>query len=127
MNLSKALLILGIAFLLLASTQIAGKESFWDKGKKLLGGVDKEKVVEELGLDDLTAAFKEALQIGSEAVVEKLGIEDGYNTDPEIHIPLPKTLKKVKSLLARVGMAESVDALELKLNRAAEAAAPKAW
>ncbi len=126
MNHVKTVVILCSALLLVSTSQIAGKESFWDKGKKLLGGADKEQMIGELGLEEIAAAFKEALQIGSESVVAKLGIEDGFNTDPEIHIPLPKALKKVKSVLARVGMADSVDELELKLNRAAEAAVPKA-
>jgi hypothetical protein len=51
---------------------------------------------------------------------------DGFNTDPEIHIPLPKQLDGVKSVLDKVGMSGLLKDLELKLNRAAEAATPEA-
>ena len=44
----------------------------------------------------------------------------------EIHIPLPDTLAKVQSTLKLVGSSDMADDLELRLNRAAEAAAPKA-
>ncbi|SLM27393.1 conserved hypothetical protein [Desulfamplus magnetovallimortis] len=71
-------------------------------------------------------AFKEALRIGSENVVNKLGTEDGFNKDSSIHIPLPEQLETVKTMLSGVGMSGFVDDLELKLNRAAEAATPKA-
>ncbi|MDH3920281.1 MAG: DUF4197 domain-containing protein, partial [Rhodospirillales bacterium] len=55
-----------------------------------------------------------------------VGAPDGFNADPEIHIPLPGVLKDVQSMLKRVGMAELGDDLEVKLNRGAEAAAPEA-
>lgn len=76
--------------------------------------------------DDIAAAFKEALRIGSDNVVKQLGVVDGFNADPVIHIPLPEQLATVKQLLGKVGMSPVVDDLELKLNRAAEAATPKA-
>ena len=75
---------------------------------------------------DLNAAFKEALQIGSENVVTQLAVTDGFNGDSAIHIPLPDELKTVKKMLASAGMGSLVDDLELKLNRAAEAATPQA-
>lgn len=75
---------------------------------------------------DLNTAFKEALQIGAESVVSQLGATDGFNADSAIHIPLPEQLKTVKEMLGKVGMAGLTDDLELKLNRAAEAATPQA-
>lgn len=75
---------------------------------------------------DLNAAFKEALQLGSQNVVSQLAVTDGFNSDSAIHIPLPDELKTVKKLLATAGMGSLVDDLELKLNRAAEAATPQA-
>ena len=76
--------------------------------------------------EDLINGFKEALQVGSEQVVTQLGAADGFNTDELIHIPLPENLQKARSLLKRVGMESIADDLELKLNRAAEAATPEA-
>lgn len=71
-------------------------------------------------------AFKEALRMGTESVVGRLGTVDGFNGDPAIHIPLPAELQAVKSMLDKADMGHLADDLELKLNRAAEAATPKA-
>lgn len=75
---------------------------------------------------DIAAGLKEALRVGSERVVAQLGRADGFNADPKIHIPLPESLKTVQQALGRVGLGGSLDDLELRLNRAAEAAMPKA-
>jgi hypothetical protein len=70
--------------------------------------------------------LKEALRVGTKRVTARLGRTDGFNADPEIHIPLPDALKDVQSMLGRVGMSDLLDDLELRLNRAAELATPKA-
>ena len=59
-------------------------------------------------------------------MVGKTGSADGFNADPNIHIPLPDELQQVQSALRAVGMSGLADEVELKLNRAAEAATPKA-
>ncbi|MBF0200819.1 MAG: DUF4197 domain-containing protein [Desulfamplus sp.] len=81
---------------------------------------------DQLTLGQMTDAFKQALHMGAERVVEQIGVKDGFNKDTAIHIPLPEKLGQVKTLLAPMGMSGMVDDLELKLNRAAEAATPKA-
>lgn len=75
---------------------------------------------------DISAAFKEALRIGTGNVVGQLGRVDGFNTDPNIRIPLPEKMRDMKTALARVGAGGLLDDLEIKLNRAAEVATPKA-
>lgn len=55
-----------------------------------------------------------------------MGVLDGFNADPAIHIPLPDSLSKVQSALKTVGMSGMADELELKLNRAAEEASSQA-
>lgn len=75
---------------------------------------------------DIAAGLKEALQIGTAAVVSRLGKTDGFNLDPKIHIPLPRNLQKVDKALNLVGMGHLTDDLEVRINRAAEAATPKA-
>jgi hypothetical protein len=55
-----------------------------------------------------------------------LGQEDGFNTDAAVHIPLPEEFEIVKTTMDKIGMSFLVDDLELKLNRAAEEATPKA-
>ncbi len=79
-----------------------------------------------LSNSDMVAGLKDALRVGSERVVGQLSKTDGFNKDPQIHIPLPENLQTVKSALHAVGMGYMMDDLELKLNRAAESATPKA-
>ena len=79
-----------------------------------------------LSLDEISKGFKEALQMGTDKVVTQLGALDGFNMDSNIHIPLPEQLGTVKDMLDKVGMSHLLSDLELKLNRAAEAATPKA-
>ncbi|MHA1563699.1 MAG: DUF4197 domain-containing protein, partial [Alphaproteobacteria bacterium] len=68
----------------------------------------------------------EALRVGTERVTNTLGALDGFNGDAEVHIPLPDTLQTVQKALSRVGLSGVADDLELRMNRAAEAAVPAA-
>jgi len=131
---SKSIMILSTAAILTLNSPLAAS-SWWDKGAELLKEVQAKAPdvlpssssnVSSLSTDDLQKAFKEALTQGSEAVVSKLSLEDGFNGDKAIHIPLPKSLQKAQSVLDKVGMGSLMDDLELKLNRAAEAATPEA-
>ena len=70
--------------------------------------------------------LREALKVGVGRVVSQVGAADGYNADPRIHVPLPESLETVQKTLGRVGLSNLMDDLELRLNRAAEAAAPEA-
>ncbi len=78
-----------------------------------------------LGYADIVAGLREALRVGTETVVSQVGAADGYNSDPNIHIPLPPELKNIQDLLKKFGLSSLADEVELKLNRAAEMAAPK--
>ena len=107
----------------------AKAEGSWlgDIGGKLLNNfTENDNQVEDLTSGEIGGAFKDALQIGTENVVGRLGQVDGFNADSAIHIPLPEKLEKIKSVLSKIGMSGLLDDLELKLNRAAEAATPKA-
>ena len=75
---------------------------------------------------EITDGLRDALRIGTERVTQSLGVIDGFNADPDIHIPLPGALGTVQTTLQRVGLSSLTDDLELRLNRAAEAAAPAA-
>ena len=75
---------------------------------------------------EIGRGLKEALKVGTGRVVRQVGAEDGYNGDPLIRIPLPKNLQKVHNVLKRVGAERMTADLALKLNRAAERAAPEA-
>ena len=75
---------------------------------------------------DAAAGLKEALRVGTDRVVARLGRPDGYFLDSVVRIPLPGYLTRVQTALRAVGASHLLDDLELRLNRAAEAAAPHA-
>ena len=112
----------------LFSNSAKAEGSWWgDIGGELLNTFsENDNQVEDLTSGEIGGAFKDALQIGTENVVGRLGQVDGFNADSTIHIPLPEKLEKIKSVLSKIGMSGLLDDLELKLNRAAEAATPKA-
>lgn len=75
---------------------------------------------------DIALGLKDALKIGAERVVARVGKHNGYLNDKNIHIVLPAKLLKVQDTLKKVGLVRYTRDLEVKMNRAAEAAAPKA-
>jgi hypothetical protein len=84
-----------------------------------------------LSLDDLTNrdasnGLKAALEKGSTAAVNKLGIENGFLGNEKVKIPLPKYLEQAKPILKMTGQSHQLDDLEVAMNRAAESAVPLA-
>ena len=74
-----------------------------------------------------SAGVKEALNKGISKAVQFASEPDGFNLNDDIHIPVPPDLDIVKSTVGRLpGMNTVFSQLETQLNRAAEAAAPKA-
>jgi hypothetical protein len=114
----------GIMFFVLLADIAVAQDSWWNKGVDFLKKLGKEQ--NELTAGEIGEALKDALRVGTENVVSQLGRLDGFNTDSAVHIPLPNNLDTVKSMLSRIGMSSLLDDLELRLNRAAEAATPKA-
>tara|TARA_R110000787_G_scaffold38793_34_gene97587 strand:+ start:536 stop:1282 length:747 start_codon:yes stop_codon:yes gene_type:complete len=107
----------------------ASAQGFFDRGKEMLkgfGGGTESSGTASLGADEIAKGLKEALRIGSERVVGTLGTAGGFNKSPDVRIPLPDSLKSVQSMLSKIGMGALGEDLELRLNRAAEAAVPKA-
>jgi hypothetical protein len=100
--------------------------NWWEKGVEALKSVTGGEEKDSLSISEIGAGLKDALRVGTENVVGQLGSLNGFNNDPSIHIPLPKKFKTIKSMLSKVGKSRLLDDLELKLNRAAEAATPKA-
>jgi hypothetical protein len=115
---------------MLVFSSAASSQGIFDRGKdflKSLGGSGSSgSSVESLTSAEIASGLREALRVGSERVVGTLGKADGFNKATDVHIPLPGTLQSVKSMLGKFGMGFLVEDLELKLNRAAEAAVPKA-
>ncbi|MGB5331866.1 MAG: DUF4197 domain-containing protein [Woeseiaceae bacterium] len=115
--------------LVLAAIGASGSVSagWLDKLKGMVSGSDeKQEATQALNTDDIGGGLKEALLVGTENVVSSLGTTDGFNLDPQIHIPLPAQLEQVKNVLGKVGMDSMLTDLETRLNRAAEIATPRA-
>lgn len=74
----------------------------------------------------ISDGLKEALRVGTQTVVARLGREGGFNLDRNIRIPLPATLQKAHNALAAVGMGGMTQDLQDRMNRAAEQAVPQA-
>lgn len=72
------------------------------------------------------AGLREALRLGTQRAIARVGKADGYFKDPAIRIPLPGLLEQSRRALRAAGAAGLLDDLELRMNRAAESAAPKA-
>lgn len=118
-----------LPLLLFAAPAAAQFGDLLKKGQDMLGGQSSGSSsgsASSLSTGDIASGLKEALRVGSDRVVTQVGKTDGYNADPTIHLPLPGSLKSVQKALKAAGMSGMLDDLELRLNRAAEAAAPKA-
>jgi hypothetical protein len=115
-----------IALLWVSHTGTA-QPDWLQKGQELLGGFGSGSpgAASALSNQDIAAGLKEALSVGVDKVVVQLGAPGGFNDDPAVHIPLPESLKTAQSTLAKVGMGAMLNDLDLRLNRAAEAAMPK--
>jgi hypothetical protein len=95
----------------------------------VLKGLPKGKnVASQSGPDQQTtvSGLKEALSIGTKNAVKSVSKTDGYFSNEMVKILLPDKIQKVADVVAKLGFQEQVDAFILSMNRAAEAAAPKA-
>lgn len=75
---------------------------------------------------DAGSALRTALERGANAAVSLLGREDGFLGNPQVRIALPGHLKDAAKVLSAIGQRKRVDELTLAMNRAAEAAVPRA-
>lgn len=114
------------ALLLLTASSALCQSSLLKQGLNLLSSSNSGSGSGSLTQTEMGDGLKEALRVGTEAVVSQLGQTDGFNGDSAIHIPLPGKLATVQKALQAAGYSSLVDDLELRLNRAAEQATPKA-
>ena len=87
--------------------------------------------VSAAGLDDISNrdainGLKEALTRSSHAAVARLGVENGFFGNDRVKIPLPPSLRRLEAVMRSIGMDRHADELVLRMNRAAEAAVPRA-
>lgn len=74
----------------------------------------------------MVSGLKEALALGTEHAVKSVSRVDGYFGNQLIKILLPEKMEQAAGMLAKVGFQKQVDSFVLSMNRAAEAAGPKA-
>jgi hypothetical protein len=72
-----------------------------------------------------TANGHALLEQAANRAIDSLGKPDGYFGNPEVRIPLPGRLEKLRKVLQPLGASKEVDALVLAMNRAAETALPE--
>jgi hypothetical protein len=113
-----------LVFLLLALAVLpTAHAGFSDFLEGLKSAVLKD---DALSNTDIVKGLKQALSVGTQNAVTYVSKTNGYFSNPQIKIPLPKNVQKVENLLRNVGFGKQVDAFELSMNRAAEKAAPLA-
>lgn len=79
-----------------------------------------------LSEDQISAGLKEALTIGTGKAVAIAGKTDGFLFNEAIRILLPPKLQSVGKAMRLIGEGDTVDDLEIGMNRAAERATPQA-
>lgn len=75
---------------------------------------------------DAASGIRAALEKGANSAVSLLGRNDGFLGNPQVRIELPGSLKTAAKLAQAAGQGRKVDELVTAMNRAAEAAVPKA-
>ncbi len=76
--------------------------------------------------DETSQAWRDTLAQGAQNAMARLGRENGYFGDARTRIGLPKNFAKAERYLRAIGLGRRVDDLVLAMNRAAEAALPRA-
>lgn len=110
---------------LLAASAPSGPAVAQDLGKIITGALGKGGS-STLSKADVASGLKEALTKAGGFASGKLSLKDGFWGDTAVRIPLPGVLGKVQKQLKPLGLAGPLDDLQLRVNRAAEAAMPQA-
>ncbi len=79
-----------------------------------------------LSQGEAAEGIRAALGNGVLSALGIVGKSGGFFNDGQIHIPLPKILQDVQSVLSKIGAGGLLNQLEAQLNRGAELAAPVA-
>lgn len=88
--------------------------------------VKLKNVLSSLSDKDASNGLREMLADGTAAAVLQVGKPGGYWDDDAVRIPLPKPLGGLQKTLKPIGQSGLLDDLQLRMNRAAESAAPVA-
>lgn len=106
---------------------VSPAEGNWlQRGLDALKEQNKTHSETDVSESEIILGLKDALRVGSENVVSHLGRENGFYENPRAHIPLPESLQRIQTVLEKAGLGQMLTDLELRMNRAAEKATPKA-
>ncbi len=100
-------------------------DSFLKKGMESLSQ-GKSQMGASISQDAIISGLKQALEIGVGKAIDFSSKLDGFNGNPDIKIPMPEKIQNVADILENIGLQKPVDDFVLSMNRAAEAASPKA-
>ncbi len=76
--------------------------------------------------DKTSLGIKEALHVGIAEAVKRVGAENGFYKNEAIKILLPESFQKADAFVRQIGGEAVSESLVLKMNQAAEKAAPRA-
>lgn len=98
------------------------KSAVKDREKGNDNGDKKKSNVDLTGIStgEMSDALKEALNLGVNEGIQKLGAKDGFFKNELVKILLPEELRKVDATLRTIGLGSLADQGLLLLNRAAE-------
>ena len=126
----RLILVAGLCALLIPTSEPFAQGNLLEQGRGLLGGSSSgggsSRTASGLSNQQADSGLREALRVASQRTVSRLGRADGFLKDPAVRIPLPSYLASARDVMAKAGMSGMLDDLETRMNRAAEAAAPKA-
>jgi Protein of unknown function (DUF4197) len=92
----------------------------------VLGSTAQAGGLSSLTQGDAAGALRLTLERGANTAVDLLARADGFLGNPKVRIELPGHLNDVAKVMAAIGQQKRVDELVIAMNRAAEAAVPKA-
>ena len=101
------------------SLQLIGAGGLW-------GLLRDSAHAQALSEGDAATGLRAALERGAASAVSLLGRSGGFLDNPKVRIPLPGFLNEAAKLAKFTGQQKRVDELVTAMNRAAEAAVPKA-
>lgn len=110
----------------LGTTLQQGNSSSPGNSSNSSGNRPHSAALDNLSDGEVGAGLKAALDKGVNSAVSTLGRADGFYGNPKWRIPLPHSLQRASDLMHMAGMGDQADALDLAINRAAEAAVPQA-
>lgn len=80
----------------------------------------------DLSQGEAVQGLKSALERGAKQAISELGRVDGFLGREQVRISLPRQLQEHEKMLRRLGQGKQLDELVTTMNRAAEAAVPRA-